>query len=198
MEIRYRDIILRDWCFTDIEDEIRWANTDTQWMKADTPWEDIQPADPAELREYMTQCINHIPEDALRQRLEIETEGKHIGFVCTYLLDENYEHIPFEAIADHTKLNWALGIEICEPAYWCRGLGTQALVAFICYLMDRGKNDFCLETWSGNIRMIKCAEKIGFAICKRQIDLREVQGVKYDGLILALDENKFRDFAENL
>lgn len=197
MEIKYRNITLRDWCFADIEDEIRWTSTDTDWIKADTPWEDILPADAEELREYITDCINNIPEDALRWRLEIENDGKHIGFVCHYPLDENYEPISFEEITDATRLNWGIGVEICESAYWGRGLGTQALVAFIRYLKDRGLGAFCLETWSGNTRMIKCAEKIGFVVCKRQTGLREVEGVKYDGLTLVLDEEKFEKYTES-
>ena len=194
MEIRYQNILLRDFVLSDIDDEIRWMNVDTQWMKADTPWEDIQPADEEALREYITDCINNIPEDALRWRLEIENDGKHIGFICHYPLDENYGPISFEEMSPDTVVNWGLGVEICERAYWGRGLGTQALVAYIRYLKSWGLRAFCLETWSGNIRMLKSAEKIGFVVCRRQAGLREVDGVKYDGLTLALDEEKFREF----
>ena len=194
MEIKHKDILLRDWRLEDIDDEIRWMNTDTQWIKADTPWETFEPVDGAALRKELTEYISNMPQEGFRGRLEIETCGKHIGFVCTYLLDENYEQISLGEISDCAKLNWALGIEICEPAYWCRGLGAQALVAFIRYLQSQGKSGFCLETWSGNKRMLKCAEKLGFSVCKRQIDQREEDGAKYDGLVLALDEERLREF----
>ena len=182
MEIKYQSIVLRDFIESDIEDEIRWMNVDTAWMKADTPWEEIEPFDEDEIRKNWMYNIQNMPPEAVRCRLEIEVDGKHIGFVSAYYVDENYEWIPFDEIEKDTSVFRALGIEICESNYWCRGIGRQALNAYMDYFAEMGETTFVLETWSGNHRMIKCAEKIGFVECKRNIGTREVGGQKYDGL----------------
>ncbi len=38
------------------------------------------------------------------------------------------------------------------------------------------------QTWSGNVRMLRCAEKLGFIECDRDVGIREIDGEKYDGL----------------
>ena len=184
MEIKYQDIILRDFREADIDDEIRWMNVDTAWMKADTPWEGFEPVDEAELRRDWMENLRNMPPDAVRYRMEIEAEGRHVGFVSAYFIDENYEWISFMDIREDSKVYLALGIEICESAYWCRGFGTKALAAFMQYHADHGESTFVLETWSDNHRMVGCAEKLGFAICKRDAGARMVDGKSYDAIVM--------------
>ena len=50
------------------------------------------------------------------------------------------------------------------------------------YYFENGVNELYIQTWSGNVRMIRCAEKLGFAECDRDVGTREVDGQKYDGL----------------
>ena len=76
----------------------------------------------------------------------------------------------------------AVGVDICESDLYGKGLGTKALRAFINYYFDRGVNELYAQTWSGNVRMIRCAEKLGFVECDRDVDEREVNGQRYDGL----------------
>ncbi len=192
MEFKYKDIILRDYRIKDIEDEIRWMTTETSWMKADTPWEQIETVNPAELREDrmgMLSSMQQAPKNVARWRLEIEFEHQHIGFVSSYYLTESYDP------ADWEKIDWnkstaenhvirALGIEICESAYWSKGLGTKALAGFIRYYNEYfGETRFALETWSGNYRMVKCAEKLDFSVVKREVGIRNVAGVRYDAMV---------------
>ncbi len=195
MELTYGNLILRDYRLSDIEDEIRWMTEETAWMQADTPWESAEPCAPQELREQMMQMVENMPENAVRWRLEIETEGRHIGFVSSYLLNENYTP------ADWNTVDWkqsipenhlirALGIEICEPAYWCNGLGTQALTAFMDYYKNLGETRFALETWSGNLRMLGCARKLGFTEVRRETGVRAVGGNLFDSLILEYWEHE--------
>ena len=113
-------------------------------------------------------------------------DGKHIGFVSAYFVDENFEWISFMDVKEDTKVHRALGIEICEPDYWCRGIGAKALSAFMQYHSEHGGSDYVLETWSGNHRMVKCAEKLGFSVCKRDVGIREVNGEKYDAITMIL------------
>ena len=42
MEIKFENIILRDMIASDIEDYVRWFTTETEWSKADAPWEPIE------------------------------------------------------------------------------------------------------------------------------------------------------------
>lgn len=189
MEIRYQDVILRDQRLSDIADEIRWMNEETAWMKADTPWETFEPVDEGELRAYMTENIENMPEDCLRHRLEIEQDGRHLGFVCAYPLGENYEALDFDKITEGTRTICALGIELCEPDSWGRGIGTGALAAFMDYYRSNGVHAFALETWSGNARMIRSARKLGFTEVRRDAGVRIVDGISYDALVLAVDRN---------
>lgn len=71
---------------------------------------------------------------------------------------------------------------------WKNGIGTNALRAFINYQLTIGADEIYTQTWSGNVRMIRCAEKLGFVECNRNIGTREVDGQCYDGLTFRLEE----------
>ena len=189
MKISYDGIVLRDYQASDIEDEIRWTNTDTAWFYADTPWMTPEPVDPDELRRDMTEIMAGMTDDAIRWRFEIEANGRHIGFVSSYLLDDHYQPVPWEstdpdksAEANHSIR--ALGIEICETDSWGKGIGRKALTAFMEYYRRLGERRFLLETWSGNTRMLGCAEKLGFAEIKREKAAYTVRGKAYDAILL--------------
>ena len=185
MEIAYKNIILRDYRESDIADDIRWMNVDVAWIRADTPWAPIERVDPEELRADMKAYISSLPEDAVRWRLEIEHEGRHIGFVSSYLLDEHFDWVPPHETGDPLSFHRGLTVAICASDLWDKGLGTQALKAFMNYYRDEaGIEDFYLETWSGNHRMLRCAEKLGFKTCRREPAVHTVGGKKYDALVL--------------
>lgn len=187
MEITFDDITLRDYRLSDVEDEVRWTNEDTAWFYADTPWMELEPVNPDELREDMLQVIAELPD--IRWRFEIETAGRHIGTVSSYYLDENLEPTPWAAVDQRKNAREnhsvrGLGIEICKMDFWGRGIGPKALSAFMEYYRGLGENRFILETWSGNARMLGCARKLGFTQVKRQKGAYTVDGKEYDGLVL--------------
>lgn len=189
MQISFDDIILRDYQLSDVDDEVRWTNTDTAWFYADTPWMTMEPVDPDELRADMLQVMSELSEDAIRWRFEIEVAGRHIGMVSSYYLDENFEPTPWKSIdqrknAEENRSIRALGIEICEMDFWGRGIGPKVLTALMEYYRGLGERRFLLETWSGNARMLGCARKLGFAEVKRQSGAYVVDGKPYDGLVL--------------
>ena len=149
----------------------------------------LEPVDPDELRTDMLQIMSDLSENAIRWRFEIEVAGQHIGMVSSYYLDENFEPTPWESIdqrknAEENFSIRGLGIEICETAFWGRGIGAKALTAFIEYYRSLGERRFFLETWSGNTRMLGCAKKLGFVQVKRQKGAYTVDGKAYDGLVL--------------
>ncbi len=75
-----------------------------------------------------------------------------------------------------------------------KGYATQALCAFIKYLFEHGENAIYTQTWAGNERMIRLAEKIGFEEWRRIKSLRLVRGERYDGLTFKLNREKFDEF----
>ncbi len=187
MRIEYRDIVLRDCEQGDIEDELRWMNVQTQWMDEDTPWERAEPVDPAFLREEMLDMIRDAAANDRRSRLEILAGDRHIGFVCAY----PFATADLAARTGAAVTGLALGIELCEPEYWGRGYGSQALAAWTRYCLDQGATHLFLETWSGNRRMMRCAEKLGYSLCLREIGARTVNGRSWDALTYALDIGGF-------
>ena len=195
MKTTYDNITLRDYQLSDVEDEVRWTNVETAWFYADTPWMTMEEVDPEELRADMIEIMESMPEDAIRWRFEIEVDGRHIGMVSSYYRDENFEYTPWESIdqsknAEGNNSIRELGIEICEMAYWGKGIGTKALTALMDYYRSLGEYRFLLETWSGNKRMLGCARKLGFSEVKRRKDAYVVDGVEYDELLL---EKRFDD-----
>lgn len=196
-EIRFAQIILRDGKKADIEDEIRWNTVETQWALWDAPWEteaELLAFQPEAFRQERL-CDLKKPREGFRWELELDTaEGVHIGSVNTYLIDEAYTWIRRKDVKEGQTVFYTLGIEINESAYWGRGLGAQALAAYIQYHLAHGHREICLQTWSGNIRMVKCAEKLGFSVCRRVAGLRQVRGGVYDGLTFRLDIEKFRSY----
>ena len=194
MEIKYQNIILRDMRESDIEDEIRWNTVETEWALWDAPWEmeeELRNFDPEKHREKELKWIGLRKPDH-RLSLEVDTaHGDHIGSVSAYCIDENFDWYKLETEDDRRSLNWAVGIEINESAYWSNGWGTQALTAFVNYHLEDGYRNLYTQTWSGNVCMIGLAQKLGFVECCRKRDLRLVRGERYDGLTFRLDTDAF-------
>lgn len=189
MKIEFDGITLRDYQVSDIEDEIRWSTADTSWFYEDTPWMTMDPVNPDELRRDMMEVISSMSDDAIRWRLEIEVNGRHVGFVSSYLLDEQYQSMPWELIdprkntaGNHSTR--ALGIEICEADCRGHGIGTKSLAAFMDYYRGLGEHRFLLETWSGNARMLGCAKKLGFVEIRREKGAYTVSGKAYDSILM--------------
>ncbi len=178
MKIEFEDIVLRDMIESDIEDYVRWFTVEREWENWDAPWEKEETSEEDERRKWTEyfEVVKDLPYDALRRKFEIEWNGRHIGWVSSYCLDDDYEWI------DCLTINRAVGIDICEPDLYGKGIGTKALRAFMNYYFENGFSELYTQTWSGNFRMIRCAEKLGFAECRRNAGTREVRGKIYDGL----------------
>ncbi|MFX0548532.1 GNAT family N-acetyltransferase [Hathewaya histolytica] len=69
-----------------------------------------------------------------------------------------------------------------------QGYATEALGLFIQYLKGNGIKEIYTQTWSGNLRMIGLAHKLGFKETNRKCDIRMVRNEKYDGLTFKLIE----------
>lgn len=174
-------ILLRDMRESDIEDYVRWFTVDTEWMKWDAPWEAEAPASEADTRKEWAayyQSMQALPESAVRWKFEIEWNGRHVGWVSRYTdleYMENKDSIP------------AIGIDIPEKAVRKQGIGTEALASFIQYLREKGFSSIYTQTWSGNMAMLRVAEKLNFKPFFQANNYRTVEGKAYDAVTFKLD-----------
>ena len=146
---------LRDMKESDVEDYVRWFTTETEWGDWDAPWEGHFEGTPEEERKSWTEyleAVRSLPPDAFRRKFEIELDGRHVGWICSYTdlgYLENPEGIP------------AIGLDIPDPADRGRGCG---LLAFRLYtdqtgfhqphpghqLMPVGKDNLRRIAWCGS------------------------------------------------
>ena len=133
MEIKYRNIILRDRIKIDIENWVRWNTVEVEWMDWDGPDIPSDPFDETEFRKNVLKSLEK-PKDGTRWSFEIETaEGIHLGKVSSYQIDKNWKYLDEDEY--HNGIGPALGIGICESTFWSKGYGSQALAAFVRYLL---------------------------------------------------------------
>lgn len=188
MEIKSENIILRDMIESDIEDYVRWFTVDREWENWDAPWEKEDTDEETEhtsWRKYY-ESVKNLPDDVRRWKFEIVWNGRHIGWISSYPIDENYEWIG--EIQDGQTVYRAIGIDICEPDVWGNDIGTNVLRALINYYFENGVDELYTQTWSGNTRMIRCASKLGFVEGNRYVGKREVEGKTYDALTFRLEK----------
>ncbi len=83
------------------------------------------------------------------------------------------------------ETNWmSNGIVICDEQYWGKGIGFEALGLWNQYLLDEFPQvaRLDLRSWSGNIGMMKLAEKLGYTLEARFRKARIVKGEYYDSV----------------
>lgn len=201
MQLKYKNIILRDFVKRDIEDEIRWNTVETQWALWDGPWEmekKLQEFNEEEERKELQKYLEK-PKEGHRWSFEIDTaEGVHIGSVNAYCIDEDCNWQKMLPREEWQNGRWAVGIDISESSYWSGGYGTKALTAFVRYCMEEGYTNLYTQTWSGNTRMIGLAHKLGFRECCRKEGFRKVRGGLYDGLTFSLDAEAFAEHCRRM
>ena len=193
MEIRYANVVLRDMVESDIEDCVRWFTVERDWEDWDAPWEKADTDEATQRAEWSAYyaSVKELPADIRRWRFEIDCDGRHVGWVGAYLIDEQYEWITRKEVREGQKVHTAIGIDLCEPDATGKGIGTNALHALMNYCFDSGEDMLFTQTWSGNARMLRCAAKLGFTVCDRERGIREVRGKRYDGLTLCVRKDYF-------
>jgi len=114
--------------------------------------------------------------------LGIKVDGKTIGMVSRYWEDK--------------KTRWLeIGIVIYDKNYWNGGFGTKALRKWI----TKTFRDFSeiehvgLTTWSGNIRMMKAAEKLGMQQEARIRKVRYYNDEYYDSVKYGILREEWSD-----
>jgi RimJ/RimL family protein N-acetyltransferase len=176
-------LLLRDPHVEDVYAWVRWSTVDTAWQDWDAPWEGKGLMAPEEaMRVGLTSSFVRWPLPTPRRTLWIQMiGGPLLGWT------NSYHHDP----AERTIF---IGIDICESAYWGQGLGTEAFRLCMDYQFAQpGLACLCAATWSGNVRMVRVAEKCGFSLTNREVGKREVRGGRYDGLTFALTREQWME-----
>ena len=178
-------VLLRDFKQEDIAKRIEWETVKTEWQLWDAPWEYeglTEEQKKEELQKYIkamekwAALSETLTDEMPRKSFQICTpEGEYVGWCGSYFINED---CCFDENADRL----AVGIDLPEESARRKGLATHALQLFMAYLRTLGFTELYTQTWSGNVRMIKLAEKLGFTECCRKQKLRMVRGQQYDGL----------------
>ncbi|MBN2500897.1 MAG: GNAT family N-acetyltransferase [Anaerolineales bacterium] len=174
MKLTGKRLILRDPQLRDLEAFAYWFQPGRAWQKTDGPYYPSATAEEvAAVIAQWEQAITAQDWPELRQRLVIADAQADtvMGTISRYWISQ--------------ETNWAaIGIGIYNPEDWGKGYGYEALGLWCQYLFDQEPKFVRLDlrTWSGNIGMMKLAEKLGF---KKEAVFRMariVEGEYYDGL----------------
>ncbi|MGP4074672.1 GNAT family N-acetyltransferase [Halobacillus sp. K22] len=106
--------------------------------------------------------------------LVILADQQIIGYVGAYWVDPNTDWLE-------------TGIVIYNKNYWNGGYGSEAYKLWIEFLFrTTDLHRLGLSTWSGNVRMIKAAEKLGMKEEARVREARRVDGIYYDAIKMGI------------
>jgi putative hydrolase of HD superfamily len=165
---------LRDWRLDDLEPYAQWFRPGQSWKDLDAPYYPLPTED--ELEDMLAQKQTMIEEQdfpSIRTQVIISDKKTDtmIGSLLRYWQSQ--------------ETHWlCLGIVLYDPASWGRGLGFEALGLWGDYLFQSLPElpRLDLRTWSGNLGMMRLAEKLGYKkeACFRKA--RFVRGHYYDGL----------------
>jgi len=174
INIQGKKLILRDVQFEDLETVLFYLHPSQKWHELNGPY--LPPAPEEDLPNTIATWARHIaekekPQPRFRLAIALRDTGKIMGVVSRYWIS--------------AETNWtAIGISIWNPEHWGQGYGYEALGLWSEYLFANEPRFVRLDarTWSGNLGMMKVAEKLGFqqeAVFRKA---RIVQGEYYDGL----------------
>ncbi len=108
------------------------------------------------------------------QLLAVIIDEKAVGTVSCYWVDKHTDWLE-------------TGIVIYDSDYWSGGYGTEAYGMWINFLFEfTPLHRLGMSTWSGNIRMIKTAAKIGMKEEARIREARIVNGEYFDSVKMGI------------
>lgn len=141
------------------------VTTDEEWTKFNGPYFPYKTPTLAEFENglFARLCLG---EDAQL----IVANGVPIGSVSYYWESESTRWL--EA-----------GVVVYDSNYWGQGIGYKALILWVSHLFTTLEIERVgLTTWSGNPRMMACAEKLGFMQEGYLRKVRYYQGQYYDSV----------------
>lgn len=149
-----RLVTLRDFRRDDLDTYAHWLAPGREWRRLDGPYyPEPTAAEVAGRIAALRERIDAADWPEPRTRLAITAGDALVGSVSRYWISEE-------------TLWAALGIDIYDPDLWGRGLGHEALRLWTDYVFDTSPElpRLDLRTWSGNSRMMRLAERLGFRL----------------------------------
>lgn len=161
---------LRDWRDADVPALRGWLRPHHEWHRWNAPYFG-RPTD----EEADRMCQGIVATELRTPRPTLAIAGhdgdRLLGSVSWYWESE--------------ETNWRrVGIVLYDPASWSGGRGTEALTLWTSYLFattDVVRLDYA--TWSGNERMCRLGEKLGWTLEARFRQARIVDGRHYDSVV---------------
>ena len=146
--------VLRDPRPSDADRWVYWRDHGV-WREYDAPWEALRPPlTPEQQDQTRRSFIDRCSEDHPAPRasaIVATTADVPVGTVNRY----GEKRFPDA---------WYVGISICEDAYLNQGIGSEALALWVDHLFAHSDiHRIGLRTYSFNDRMLRVAEKTGFA-----------------------------------
>lgn len=158
--------------------ELIYGTAQPEWKKYDAPY---FPLTAITYEQFVEQWRTDEASAEQPDRLIIEADSRVIGTVSYY-----WEHQPTRWLE--------AGIVIYLPEYWSGGYGTQALSLWVDHLFKTitiGRVG--ITTWSGNPRMMRCAEKTGMQLEGRMRKCRYYDGVYYDSIRMGITQEEWEE-----
>lgn len=177
-------LVLRDWTVDDLPVYRAWLNPGHQWVETDAPYYPQFTSNEAD--EHVAGLLENLQVPiAVPTRLVIARigEDKLIGSVSRYWIS--------------LETHWmAIGIAIFDPSEWGKGVGFEAMSLWIDYLFDAMPElvRLDLQTWSGNVGMIKLSDKLGFKEEARYRKARIVDGEFHDAIGFGILREEWSSF----
>ena len=148
------NLIIRELEMKDLNDYIFWNHPSREFHKFNGPY--YRRKNEEELRKY----IEEIKELLLKGESNVFKNKKIIANKDT---DEIIGQVNWYWKSEET-LWMEVGIVIFNEEYWGKGIGYKALIMWIDDIFNEKTKlvRLGLSTWSGNLRMMHLAEKLGF------------------------------------
>lgn len=174
LERRGPRVVLRDWVPEDLPRYREFQRPDQEWQRLDGPY--YRRSTPDEIDLFLERLEERIvagdwPNPRQVVAIAAGDTNELIGRVNRYWQSEETQWL-------------SIGIVIYDDATWGQGLGYEALGLWCDYLLETMPElvRLDLRTWSGNLGMMRLAEKLGFREEARFRKARVVEGRHYDGM----------------
>ncbi|MEZ4614216.1 MAG: GNAT family protein [Caldilineaceae bacterium] len=176
--LQTQNVILRDWRYEDLLLYEEWLQPGQRWQESDGPYEpSLTPVEIDEQIARISTVIESGDPPTPRRRLVISlTDGGEAADRMIGTVSADWEQQASQSIN--------LGISIFDPAYWRQGIGYCALGLWTQYLFDElpALVRLGLRTWSGNVGMVRLAQKLGFQEEMRLRQARIVNDTYFDAV----------------
>lgn len=183
-------LILRDLEIKDLEDYFYWNHPSREFHKFNGPY--YGKCSEVELRKY----IEGLKSSLLKGEKNVLKNKKIIANKET---NEIIGQVNWYWKSQET-LWMEVGIVIFNENYWGYGIGYKALKMWIDEIFDGNPQlvRLGLSTWSGNLRMMRLAEKLGLRKEAVYLKARIVNNQYYDSVSYGILKEEWQNLSQNI